>query len=190
MEVDIVCNYAYFRVNCAVSNEVDYFSLLRNSNYEVLERKIFIEEVKAEISLKYRDIFMNLINYVMEENDLLFVKGIDSLGSNFNEILFSVNLIFKKGIRLVCYDFSKDEIEGKIKENFINSLKLFYDFESNIKKSKKKIEINNKRVGRPEILSQKQKEEVLLMFENGDSVYSIAKKYSVARTVIQRIISR
>jgi putative DNA-invertase from lambdoid prophage Rac len=184
-------NYAYFRVDCSVDSEVDYSSILRNSNRDFLESKIFIEEVKAEISLKYRDVFINLINCVMEKNDLLFIKGIDSLGSNFNEIIFSVNLIFKKEIKLVCYDFCKDEIDGKVKETFMNSLKLFSDFENNKRKSKKIVDINNnKRVGRPEILSQKQKEEVLSMFENGDSVYSIAKKYSVARTVIQRIISR
>ncbi|MGR2923132.1 recombinase family protein [Acinetobacter sp. 1125_18A] len=183
--------YAYFRVDCIVSNEVDFLSLLRNYNYEVIAERLIVEEVKVEISLKYRDAFWNLINYVMEKNDLLFIKGIDSLGSNFNEIFFSVNLIFNKGIRLICYDFCEDELRDKLKETFINSLKLFSDFESNIKKSKGKIAVNkNNRVGRPEILTQKQKEEVLLMFKNGDSVYSIAKKYSVARTVIQRIISR
>lgn len=184
-------NYAYFRVDCSIDNEVDYSSIMQNSNYEFLESKIFIEEVKAEISLKYRDVFINLINYTMEKNDLLFIKGIDSLGSNFNEILFSMNLIVKKEIRLVCYDFCKEEIDGKVKEAFMNFLKLFSDFENNKRKSKKIIDTNNnKRVGRPEILSQKQKEEVLSMFESGDSVYSIARKYSVARTVIQRIISR
>lgn len=44
------------------------------------------------------------------------------------------------------------------------------------------------KVGRPEILNKKQKKEVLEKFKNGQSVYSLAKQYSVTRTVIQRLL--
>jgi len=68
-------------------------------------------------------------------------------------------------------------------------LKLCADFEGKANISKKSV-LNKakKRVGRPEILSDKQKKEALENFKKGHSIYSIAKHYSVTRTVIQRLI--
>ena len=36
---------------------------------------------------------------------LLLINGIDSLGGNFNEVASSVNLIFKKKIRINLFRF-------------------------------------------------------------------------------------
>ncbi|MEJ5037555.1 helix-turn-helix domain-containing protein [Acinetobacter johnsonii] len=47
-----------------------------------------------------------------------------------------------------------------------------------------------KKVGRPEKLNIKQQKEVKDKFKNGYSVYSIAKEYSVTRTVINRILKK
>lgn len=47
-----------------------------------------------------------------------------------------------------------------------------------------------KKVGRPEILSLEQKKEVIAKFKKGYSVYSLAKEYSVTRTVINRLLEK
>jgi len=90
---------------------------------------------------------------------------------------------------VTCLDFSKNEIVGDLKKLFMHFLKLCSDFEEKSSFSKKSI-MNKakKRVGRPEILTDKQKKEALDKFRKGHTVYSIAKHYSVTRTVIQRLI--
>ena len=45
-------------------------------------------------------------------------------------------------------------------------------------------------MGRPEILNDNQKEEVIEKFKQGYTIYSLAKEYSVTRTVIQRLLSK
>lgn len=47
-----------------------------------------------------------------------------------------------------------------------------------------------KKVGRPEILNLEQKKEVISKFKQGYSVYSLAKEYSVTRTVINRLLEK
>ena len=78
---------------------------------------------------------------------------------------------------------------GDLKRLFIHFFKLCSDFEekSNFHK-KSAVKKSNKPAGRPEILNNKQKKGVLSMFKTGHSVSSIAKYYSVSRTVIQRLI--
>jgi putative DNA-invertase from lambdoid prophage Rac len=100
---------------------------------------VIFEEVEAGISLKYRNKFINLVNYAMESGDLLLINGIDSLGGNFNEVASSVNLIFKK-IRLICLDFSKNEIVGDLKKLFMHFLKLCSDFKEKSSFSKEHYE--------------------------------------------------
>lgn len=181
--------YAYCRVDDISLNENIYVTFISNAGYEIPSKRIIVEEVDAGISLKHRNKFINLVNYAMESGDILLVNGIDSLGGSFNEVFSSVNLIFKKKIKLICLEFSKNEITGDLKKFFIHFLKLCADFEGKANISKKSaMNKAKKRVGRPEILSDKQKKEALENFKKGHSVYSIAKHYSVTRTVIQRLI--
>ena len=47
-----------------------------------------------------------------------------------------------------------------------------------------------KKVGRPEVLTHDQQLKVVELFQKGSSVYSIARKFSVARTVIKRVLEK
>jgi len=87
-------------------------------------------------------------------------------------------------------DFSKNEIKGDIKKIFFHFLKICSDFDGKLQSNRKIGNRNINKVGRPEILNKIQKEEVLEKFKNGQSVYSLAKQYSVTRTVIQRLLSK
>ncbi|MER8077636.1 recombinase family protein [Acinetobacter pittii] len=184
--------YGYIRVEPNNFNDsnvnIEFFS---KYGYEISPNRIILEEVAADTPILYRDKIVNLVNYGLEEDDLLIVKGIDSLGSTFEEILYLVDKIDKKNIKFICLDYAKVEISGDMKALFQHFLKICRDFEMKLKRPKK--HVNNiliKRVGRPELLNPTQKEEVLNKFKKGYSVYSLAKEYAVTRTVIQRIIDK
>lgn len=183
--------YTYFRVNEFSEEMVQYSNFLSMVGLEIPKSRMIVEEVKNAVSLKYRNKFLYLINHSMRGGDCLFISGIDSLGSNFSEINSSIKLIFNKNIKLVCFDFSTKEINGDVQKIFIHFLELASDFEEAICHSKKIIPNKNvKRAGRPEILNKKQKSEAMALFKKGQSIYSIAKHFSVTRTVILRLISK
>ena len=182
--------YAYFRVEGLSVNEFNYADYILGYGYEIPQNRLVFEQVKVGIPLEFRHKLISLINYTLESGDLLLIDGIDSLGSDFKEIYSTVNFIFKKGIRLVCLEFSKKEIKGNIKKIFFHFLKICSDFDGKLQSEKRTGNKKISKVGRPEILTKTQKNEVLERFKNGQSVYSLAKEYEVTRTVIQRLLAK
>lgn len=183
--------YAYIRVDPNASEESKRFvELLNKCGYQIPHNRILFEEIAVDTSILYRDKIVNLINYGLEKDDLLILKGIDCLGGSFEEMLNLFNKIDSKNIKLISLDYMGKEIKGDLKVLFKHFLRMCIDYEAKFKKNRKSNTSFVKRVGRPEILNAKQKEEVLIKFKKGASVYSLAKEYSVTRTVIQRILNK
>jgi len=183
--------YAYVRVEPNVKFESSkYLSFFNEYGYKIQKNRLVFEEASVKKSISYRDILQNLIEYALEENDLLVIKSIDCLGCNFEEILFITNKIYKKNIRLICLDYSKSEIKGDMKVFFIHFLKLGFEFEKLFISTKEGHKTIVKKVGRPESLTEEQKKIVIDNLKSGESVYALAKQFSVTRTVIQRILDR
>ena len=149
-----------------------------------------VEEVLVSKSIYYRDIFLNLINYSLEQEDSLVVKSLDCLGSSFDEIYNTLKKIDEKNIKLICLDYSKSEIDGELKIFFTHFVNMCKEFEKQFRQPSNLNITNVKKVGRPEILNEKQKAKVLEMYKKGYTVYGLAKNFSVTRTVIQRILDR
>ena len=184
--------YGYFRENPNRLKNLQDRINLNKFGYSIPSNRLIIENVTVETSVIYRDKFMALVNLTLEDGDLLIVKSFDCLGKDFKEIYNSVHRIYQKNINLICLDYSKSVIEGSAKESFIHFLKLCFDFENNfIFESKiKPLSKSVKKVGRPEKLNLKQQKEVKDKFKKGYSIYSIAKEYSVTRTVINRVLKK
>lgn len=183
--------YAYVRIETCVQIESrEFLSFFNEYGYKIQKNRLVLEAVSVDKSIVFRDKLLNLINYSLEDGDLLVVKSIDCLGCNFEEILSLTEKIYQKKIRLTCLDYSKSEINGDMKIFFIHFLKLCFEFEKQFSTNNVKQNKTVKKVGRPEILTNDQKSQVLEMFKTGDSVYSIAKHFSVTRTVIQRVLDK
>ncbi|MDQ9037264.1 recombinase family protein [Acinetobacter seifertii] len=184
--------YAYVRLDPNINYDIKmYIDFFHKYGYQISGNRLILEEVTINTSILYRDKIVNLINYGLEEGDLLVVESIDCLGGNFEEMCEIVSRIDKKNIKLICLDYSKTEIVGDLKIIFKHFLKICMTYESKLKN--RKVDVKNnfvKRVGRPEILNYNQKEEVLNKFKRGYSVYSLAKEYGVTRTVIQRVLDK
>lgn len=183
--------YAYIRVDPYVHiDKVKYLSIFNDYGYNILKNRLVVEEVLVSKSIYYRDIFLNLINYSLEQEDSLVVKSLDCLGSSFDEIYNTLKKIDEKNIKLICLDYSKSEIDGELKIFFTHFVNMCKEFEKQFRQPSNLNITNVKKVGRPEILNEKQKAKVLEMYKKGHTVYGLAKNFSVTRTVIQRILDR
>ncbi|WP_336949008.1 recombinase family protein [Acinetobacter junii] len=183
--------YAYVRLNSEL--EIDtpkFYSFFHENGFNVSKDRIFFEIVLPNKPLRYRDKIKNMIDYSLEKNDLLVVKGLSDLGSNFNEILYITKKIFEKGIRLVCIDFSNNEIYGDLRIFFLHFIMLVSEFENLICHNSSGVNVGGvlRKVGRPELLTIQQKIEVIDLYKKGCSVYALSKKFCVSRSVIIRIL--
>ncbi|MNZ15444.1 putative DNA-invertase from lambdoid prophage Rac [compost metagenome] len=188
--------YAYMRVNSNI-DELDkekesFISLLNTFNHKVSYSRVVLELASVDKSITLRTIFFNLINYSLEEDDFLIVKGIDCLGNSFKEILSTIILIEKKQIKLIILEYFNCELKESIRNNFIHFIEICISFEKLflLDQSTQKNHRLSKKVGRPEKLTNEQKQEVINKFKKGFSVYSLAKDLAVSRTVIQRILEK
>lgn len=185
--------YAYIRVNPEQSVDFErYLTIFNSCGYSVNKNRCIVEEVIVSKSIVYRDKFLSLVSYALEEGDSLIVKSLDCLGSCFEEILNIFNKIDKKNIKLICWDYSTKEISGDLKTFFLHFLKICVDFEKMMGAQGARINQEKvyRKVGRPEILTDIQKNKVIELFKKGYSVYALAKEFSVTRTVIQRILNK
>lgn len=183
--------YAYIRVDPYDNiDKVNYISIFKDYGYNIQKNRLVVEEVLVSKSICYRNIFMNLINYSLEQEDRLVIKSLDCLGNSFDEIYNTLKEIDEKRIKLICLDYSKSEINGELKVFFIHFLSMCKEFEKKFSLSNNIDIKNTKKVGRPEILNEKQKAKVIEMYKKGHTVYGLAKNFSVTRTVIQRILDK
>ncbi|MGE8597805.1 MAG: recombinase family protein [Acinetobacter calcoaceticus] len=183
--------YAYIRVDPYDNiDKVKYISIFKDYGYNIQKNRLVLEEVLVSKSICYRNIFMNLINYSLEQEDILVIKSLDCLGNSFDEIYNTLKEIDEKRIKLICLDYSKSEINGELKVFFIHFLSMCKEFEKKFSLSNNIDIKNTKKVGRPEILNEKQKAKVIEMYKKGHTVYGLAKNFSVTRTVIQRILDK
>lgn len=182
--------YVYLRAEGILSVDSIFDKVTSLLGFRVPKNRILIEDVKVNIPLKYRQKLLYLINYSLEKDDTLVIIGLDSLGSSFAEIYECVNFIFEKGYRLICLDYSTKEMNKESRDYFIKFLKVSINFEDKKFTNIKNVNIVSNKVGRPEILNLVQKKEILEKFKKGQSVYSLAKQYSVTRPVIQRVLAK
>ncbi|MDR0238034.1 recombinase family protein [Acinetobacter sp.] len=186
--------YGYVRTNLNQDFDIEaHLSKLDELGHHLKRNRLIVEQVLINKSICYRDKFISLFNYALDEGDFLIIKNIDCLGNCFEEILETIEKLDKKKVRLVCLDFSNNEISGEIKNHFIKFLKMCNCFEvqfSHKKNISRHEDTPVRKVGRPEVLNDVQKREVIDLFKNGYSIYYLAKEYSVARTVIQRILKK
>ncbi|WP_373357986.1 recombinase family protein [Acinetobacter lactucae] len=183
--------YAYIRIEPNEKQDIQFYkSYFNDCTYPIQEHRITFEEINITTPLIYRTRLLTLINYTLEKNDILVVKSIDCLGSNYSEILTIFAKLDKKQIKFICMDYSKSLIDGDLKLFFIHFIKICYDFEKKLNSGKiYKNRIGRVgKVGRPELLDLEQKNKVIEMYKQGFSVYFIAKEFSVTRTVINRIL--
>lgn len=181
--------YAYVRIEPNSKFESDKFlSILYKYGYKIPKNRLILEEASVSKSIYSRDLFQNSINYSLSSGDILVIKSLDCLGCRFEEMLLIANQIFEKQIRLICLDYSKNEINGDLRIFFNHFLMLCSQFEKSFNFNNENLNIIVKKNGRPEILSEVQKKQVLQYFKKGESINSIAKRFSVTRTVIQRIL--
>lgn len=126
--------YGYIRVDLDSNIEKSkYISSLKDFGFNLQKNRLVIEKVLAKKSICYRNSFLNLIEYALEQEDTLIVQSLDCLGSSFEEIHNTINKIDKKRIKLIYLEYSRNEITGELKIFFLHFLNMCKKFKIKLK---------------------------------------------------------
>lgn len=151
--------------------------------------KVFEEKVSGNV--EQRAILSQCLDFI-RDGDTLHVHSIDRLARNSRHLLNLVNQIVDKGARVKFHsenlEFSGDESPLAVLQ--LQMLAAFAEFNRSIinearREGQERARAAGKRIGQPQKLNQKQKQEIYdLWLKREFHCATLAKKYKVGETTI------
>ena len=129
---------------------------------------------------------------VLRQGDSLVVTRLDRLGRSAKDLLEIVTSLEQRG---VDFEVLEQSIDTKTKEGklFFTIISGFAEFERDIMRSRTMDGLAAARArgrngGRPSKLSEKQKTEIIRLYQEGRQVQEIADLFGVSRPTIYRVV--
>ena len=113
------------------------------------------ETVSGSVEAMKREQFKMLINHQMETGDMLVVLKLDRLGRDNIDVQNTINVLTKKGIKVVCLDLPVADLSSAEGKLMLQMFAAFAEFERNrirerIKEGIERAKVQGKKLGRPE----------------------------------------
>lgn len=128
----------------------------------------------------------------MERGDVLIVTKLDRLGRDIVDVSMTVSKLESMGIRLHCLALGGVDLTssaGKMTMNVINAVAQF-ERELLIERTQaglSRAKSEGKRLGRPMLLSEEDRQQVLQRLSDSESISSIARQLKTSQQTIMRI---
>ena len=146
--------FAYCRVSTTEQTTENQIIAIRQKGYEVTDSRVVSETVSGSVEAMKRQQFKTLINHQMESGDLLVVLKLDRLGRDNIDVQNTVNLLTRKGIKIVCLDLPVADLSSAEGKLMLQMFSAFAEFERNrirerTKEGIERAKSQGKKLGRP-----------------------------------------
>lgn len=177
---------AYARISSGSSSLDGQIDRLKKAGAE----KIF-SEVKSGKDAASRPVLQDLLDFV-RENDVIYITKIDRLARSVEDLLSILKMLEAKKVSLICLDQALDT-STPVGRLMIQTLGVVAEFERSLVNERcavgrKKALENGVKFGRPQVSSDKQKDEMKSLYAEGMRVVDIAKKFKVSVPSVYRFI--
>ncbi len=136
-----------------------------------------------------------MINYIVKD-DIIVVNALSDLGHSLKSVVERISKIHDKGGSILALDESIDtSYDNEYSRAIKATSQMFYQLDQDLIKVRTAIgracsKVNGKKLGRKAALSDDVQQEVLKAIRDKKSISSLARKYQVSRTTIQRVRAR
>lgn len=147
---------------------------------------------QSGVSKENEDKLDALIEYIREK-DIVIITRLDRLGRSLKSILTTIERFHQKKATLKSLDGVIDTSnDSPFNKAIINLLSTFSQLERDLiadrtKDGRERAKAKGKHMGRPFLLSQKNRETILSKLNNGESISKLSREYKVSRPTIARI---
>ena len=126
------------------------------------------------------------------EGETLVVSKLDRLGRNAMDVLTTVKLLEERGIKLIVLALGSLDLTSTAGKMMITMLSAVAQMERDLliertKAGLARTKAQGTKLGRPYRLTEAQKKEVMQALEEGETLYRLAKRFNVSRTVIRGV---
>lgn len=113
------------------------------------------ETVSGSVEAMKREQFKMLINHQMETGDMLVVLKLDRLGRDNIDVQNTINVLTKKGIKVVCLDLPVADLSSAEGKLMLQMFAAFAEFERNRIRERTKEGIERAKVRVRNLVDQK-----------------------------------
>jgi putative DNA-invertase from lambdoid prophage Rac len=183
--------FAYARVSTTGQTTDNQVREIEAAGFQVDKRRVVAETISGSVSAIQRPGFTKLLDRV-EEGDVLLVTKLDRLGRNAMDVRATVELLSAKGVRVHCLALGGVDLTSAAGRMTMQVLSAVAEFERDllIERTNSGLErarAEGKSMGRPSVLSEGQRFEVLSRLERGATVAGLAREFSTSRQTILRV---
>jgi len=184
-------NFAYARVSTIEQNTDNQIQEIEAAGFKIEPHRIATEIISGSMPISRRKEFGRLLDK-MERGDVLVVTKLDRLGRDAIDVSTTVSKLEKMGIKVHCLALGGVDLTssaGKMTMGVINSVAQF-ERDLLIERTQSglaRARSQGKSLGRPRVLLNQQKQEVIEQLQEGKNIVTIAKNFNVSRQTIMRI---
>ena len=186
--------FCYFRLTRTDEPAEHEIEKIRAAGFDTERCGVVTESVTGSMPAMDRKEFQTLTDQ-LEPNDQLIVTKLEDLGRDLKDVLFTIDRITGRGVRVYCLALSRADLAGKAGKRIIAVMRAITEFEHNlrnesIRASLKRASAGGILLGRPYALSREQHVEIWARRAQGASLNDLAKEFGVSRAMIQRVEKR
>jgi len=183
--------FAYVRVSTAEQNFENQIKEIESAGFTIEPHRIITDIVSGSMPTLRRKGFTRLLEKI-ENKDILVVTKLDRLGRDAIDVSSTVAKLEKIGIKVYCLALGGVDLTssaGKMTMGVINTMAeferdlLIERTQSGLARAKSQ----GKTLGRPQILSVSQKQQVIRQLEEGKTIAAIARNFNTSRQTIMRV---
>lgn len=153
---------------------------MRLNGFNVYDKRIYFEDKVTLAPFDQRFELLNILINKINKDDVLVITSFDCLGDNFNEFYNKFKFIIKKGIRLICMEYSLEVLKNKDFEFFFIIYKNFRNFYNQLnRKCYHLLPLESHYI---------KKEDIFIKFQKGSSFVSLSREYFMSEKLIQEVI--
>ena len=183
--------FAYCRVSTSDQTADNQVREIEGYGFSVEPRRITTETVSGSTAAMERPAFSRLVDR-LESGDVLIVTKLDRLGRNAMDVRATVEKLAGLGVRVHCVALGGADLTSPAGKMTMGVISAVAEFERDLliertQAGLSRAKAEGKTLGRKPALSPEQRQQVLEAREQGISLGTLAKRFGVSRSAIQRI---
>lgn len=180
---------AYYRVSTNEQHTENQRAAIEKAGYVIAKEFADQGESGTKPAMERKGL-SDLLGYV-REGDTVVVYALDRLGRNTTDVLHTIDVLTKRGVRLVILQqqFDTATPAGKLA---LTMFAAFAEFENGLRKERQREGIERARKegkyqGRKPKLTDSQKAKLLERVAAGENKSALAREYGIDRVTVHRI---
>lgn len=186
--------FAYCRVSTIEQTTDNQVQEIEAAGFHVTPNRVVTETISGSTAAMEREGFTKLLDR-MEDGDVLIVTKLDRLGRNAMDVRATVDRLAADGVRVHCLALGGIDLTSPAGKMTMGVIGAVAEFERDLLVERtqaglKRARSEGKTLGRPSVLTSAQRTEIVSERSKGVSLGTLAKRYGVSRSAIQRATAK